>query len=323
MQIPSTPRSISRGDPGRVVDRPGDHLHADGVRRVDQRRGDQRVVDPDRPGAQLRRAAADDRRQAGAQERGAGEVDRGAAALAARPVAADLRQRPAARRVAGRGRAGRRRCAPPSSRSSPARSARARAAAATTSSSRPPTLRSRSKRSRSSGGRVSASRPCSQGSAVRAERRRPSRGRSAAAWSTVPGPRGRVAPVVGARSKSERGRRTSNSIASTPASTAAAKLSSVLPGAIASAPLWPIRRTRATVATSPRDPARFGAMSDVLRRRIAAAAADRGGSPSPYSRSRTSGPFSDPPTRRSVSRASSRTSSTLPRRATRRRSAAC
>ena len=42
---------------------------------------DQRVVDPDRPDAELRRAAADDRRQAGAQEGGAGEDRSGACSV--------------------------------------------------------------------------------------------------------------------------------------------------------------------------------------------------------------------------------------------------
>src|ERR1700733_3098509 len=41
--------------------------------------------------------------------------------------------------------------------------------------------------------------------------------------------------------------RTSNSIMSTPASTAASKLANVLPGAMWSAPLWPTRRSRGAI----------------------------------------------------------------------------
>src|SRR4029077_3250741 len=82
----------------------------------------------------------------------------------------------------------------------------------------------------SSGGARKASRASVRLSGVR-------RSASAQSWATT----------SGARCSSGRwesgSQRTSSSIVSTPAATAAAKLSSVLPGAIASAPLWPTRRS--------------------------------------------------------------------------------
>ena len=86
-----------------------------------------------------------------------------------------------------------------------------------------------------------------EGERLAAGRRRPSRGRpgaAAAPAATGPAAARRQSPS----GNSERGRSTSSSIISTPAATAASKLSRVFPGRIESAPLWPIRFKRRTVA---------------------------------------------------------------------------
>ena len=108
------------------------------------------------------------------------------------------------------------------------RSCRAR----TSSSSRPTSFRSQSISTRSSGGSVNAS---SASARVR-------RGREAASrqsWAITSGERER-AGRFGLPSGSQR---TSNSIISTPTSTARSKLATVLPVTSAAAPLWPTRRS--------------------------------------------------------------------------------
>ena len=161
-----------------VVDGPGDHLRRRRrVRRATQPLGDQRVVDPHRPDAELAARRRTIARQAGAQRGRAGEVD-GAKPGARRPVAADLRQRPAALEL-GRGVAQLREAGDLHRRDHrPLRAGRARASAPTISSSRPATLRSRSKRirvERRGGERVER---LGQRQRLAAARRRPSRGRS-------------------------------------------------------------------------------------------------------------------------------------------------
>ena len=111
--------------------------------------------------------------------------------------------------------------------------------AATTSSSRPAIFRSQWTATLSSGASVNASRTASSVSGSR-------RAASPQSWATRSGgaPSG-AGPATARRqspfANSERGRSTSSSIISAPAATAASKLSRVLPGRIASAPLWPIR----------------------------------------------------------------------------------
>ena len=193
VQIPSTPSAASRSIRSASSTVQAITCDADPVRALDQPPGDQRVVDPHRPDAELRRPPADEAGQPRAQARPSRRRTPAAATDCATsrgsPSAASSRGRAPARR-----RAGRRRSRSPSSRPSPARSARARASAATTSSSRPATLRSRSKRSRSSGGRARASRASAS---VSGSRRRA----SPQSWATSSGPvalgrAGRRAPPV-------------------------------------------------------------------------------------------------------------------------------
>ena len=177
-------------------------------------RDGKRVIEPDRLDAQARSVAAEQRGEPGAHRRDPG-CHEGAGETAAGPVAPDLRQRPAAAQlrleVAERvDRAG-----PPSSRSSRVRGGRARAARPTTSSSRPESFRSRSIATWSRGGSRKASSASARVSGVR-------RRASAQSWAMTSGPVPRAGPAGAVRhsepsAKSDSGRRTSNSITSTPA----------------------------------------------------------------------------------------------------------
>ena len=146
----------------RVVDRPGDHRDPGVVRGVDQPRGDQRVIHPDRPDAELRRACGGSRRAGARAARPSRRETAGAAGGFATsrgsPSAASSRARARVRRRAGSA------TLSTSIVEVIARASRSRSAsAATTSSSRPATFRSRSKRTESSGGRVNASSACVEG----------------------------------------------------------------------------------------------------------------------------------------------------------------
>ena len=101
--------------------------------------------------------------------------------------------------------------------------------ASTTSTSRPGSFRSRLIRTRSSGGLVKAWRTSTRvgGSAIAA---------ACQSWATTRGER----LCIGVPGRPFGSQRTSNSIKSTPTSTARWKLATVLPGTRASAPLWPI-----------------------------------------------------------------------------------
>ena len=121
---------------------------------------------------------------------------------------------------------------------------------------------SRSISTPSSGGSRKASSASVRASGVR-------RSASCQSWATTSGARcssGRCAS--GSQS-------TSSSIVSTPASTAARKLSSVLPGAIRSAPLWPTRRSSRLAARAQKSwfsPAKISETeSSVKMRRIESA----------------------------------------------------
>src|SRR6476646_1150706 len=128
-----------------------------------------------------------------------------------------------------------------------ARSSRPRSrTAATISSSRPASLMSRSISTRSSGGSRKASSAPARVSGSR-------RSASCQSWATISGSRS-AAAIRGWPSGVQR---TSSSIVSTPAATAAPKLSSVFPGAIRSAPLWPTRR-------SPLRPSATGALEELV-----------------------------------------------------------
>src|SRR5438034_2090989 len=122
--------------------------------------------------------------------------------------------------------------------------------APTTSSSRPAIFRSQSISTPSSGGRPKASRTSPS---VRGSRR----AASPQSWATRSGGAPGSTGPAGAWRQSlpsenpARGRSPSGSIISTPAVPAASKLSSVLPGRIESAPLWPIRFKRDTIFAAP------------------------------------------------------------------------
>ena len=222
-----------------VVDRPADQLAARVVRGLDERAGGERVVEPDRLDAQARRVAADQRGQAGAHRRDAGCHER-PGEPAAGPVAADLRQRPAAAQL-GLELAERVDRADLHRRGHRALEQVALAQRGDDLVLAPGDLQVEVDLARRrAGGSSEGVERLVEGERRARGGRRPSRGRRASGPVPRAGPAGAVrhsAPSA----KSDSGRRTSNSITSTPAPTAARKLSSVLPGTIASAPLWPTR----------------------------------------------------------------------------------